>query len=225
MATITALFRYPVKSLAGEALESVTLTELGVMGDRRYAFADSAPERAGKALTARQLHAMLTYRARLSDGGVIVSTPGGASLEATSDALLSELEKAIGRPLALREAVGSNFDTSPLLLLNLASVRAFAETVGRELDARRFRANVWLEGLPPFAERAWLGRRLQAGAATLEGVLMCERCMMITLDPDTLERDPRILRELVATQDHLMGLYCRVTGAGRVAVGDIVEPL
>jgi len=225
MATITGLYRYAVKSLAGEALESAHLGVAGLAGDRRYAFMDSAPNRAGKFLTARQLNSMLTYAAHEDEGRVLVTTPAGRGLEVTSDALREELEADIGRSLALRLAPGSNFDDSPLLLLNLASVRRLGDALGRDLDPRRFRANLLLEGMEPDVEYNWLGRRLRAGSAILEGALMCERCVMITYDPDTVASDPAILRELTQARQALMGVYCRVVEPGSVVLGDHVEPM
>ena len=225
MATIAGLYRYAVKSLAGEALESARLDIGGLSGDRRYAFMDSDPNRAGKFLTARQLNPMLTYATREEGERVLVTTPAGRVLEAPSEELRRELESVLGRPLTLRESPGSNFDDSPLLLLNLASVRGLAEALGTDLDPRRFRANVLLEDMEPDAEYEWVGRRLRAGSAVLEGTLMCERCMMISFDPDTLERDRSILRELVEKRQALMGVYCRVVEAGSAILGDTVEIL
>ncbi len=225
MATITGLYRYAVKSFAGEALESARLDPDGLAGDRRYAFIDSAPNRAGKFLTARQLNTMLTYGAEEADGQVLVTTPAGRGLDVVSVALREELESVVGRPLTLREAPGSNFDDSPLLLLNLASVRRLGEVIGRDLDPRRFRANVLLEGMEPDAEYQWIGRRLRAGSAILEAALLCERCVMITYDPDTVLSDPAILHGLTRTKETLMGVYCRVAEPGSVVLGDTVEPM
>ena len=90
------------------------------------------------------------------------------------------------------------------------------------LDHRRFRANLYVDGLEPEAELGWLGRVIKAGGAELEVTSRCERCKVITMDPDTTEATPEVLRVLVERHDERMGMYCRVVRRGRVAVGDFV---
>lgn len=225
MATITGLYRYAVKSFAGEALESARLTPEGLAGDRRYAFIDSAPNRAGKPLTARQLNAMLTYGTHDEAGRLSVATPSGRALEIDSPLLQAELEAALGRSLTLRDRPGAHFDDSPLLVLNLASIRRLGAALDTTLDPRRFRANLLLEGLEPDAENQWPGLRLQAGSAVLQADVLCERCVMVTYDPDTTAADPAILRELTSSRQALLGVYCRVLQPGSVVLGDSVEPV
>ena len=221
MAIIEEIWRYPVKSMAGERVESCLAGDEGLEGDRRWALVDGAPNRAGKLLTIRQHQRLMTYRATLSGEGVLVSTPGGA-VRALDDGLVGELAAESGRPLQLRERPGANFDDSPVLVVNLASVRAFAAEVGRHVDHRRFRANVYVDGLGPEQELEWLGRRIRAGGVELEAVLRCERCVVITRDPDTTATSPELLRRLTETHEACMGVYCRVTRPGRLAVGDLL---
>ena len=90
------------------------------------------------------------------------------------------------------------------------------------IDPRRFRANLYVEGLEPEAELRWLGRVIRAGNAELEVVDRCERCKVITMDLDTTEAKPELLRILVEKHDERLGMYCRVVRPGRVAVGDFV---
>jgi uncharacterized protein YcbX len=90
------------------------------------------------------------------------------------------------------------------------------------IDPRRFRANLYVEGLEPEEELRWLGRVIRAGAAELEVVDRCERCKVITMDPDTTEATPELLRLLVERHDERLGMYCRVVAPGRVSVGDFV---
>ncbi|HSP09876.1 MAG TPA: MOSC N-terminal beta barrel domain-containing protein [Candidatus Dormibacteraeota bacterium] len=221
MATIEEIWRYPVKSMAGERVQSCLAGENGLEGDRRWALVDGAPNRAGKLLTIRQHERLMTYRARLVGQGVEVTTPGGA-VRPLDDRLIAELAAESGRPLQLRDHPGANFDDSPVLVVNLASVRAFSAEVGQPVDHRRFRANVYVDGLEPEEELEWLGRRIRAGAAELEAVLRCERCVVITRDPDTTASSPELLRRLTETHATCMGVYCRVTRPGRLAVGDLL---
>jgi uncharacterized protein YcbX len=205
--------------MAGERLESCLVTETGLEGDRRWALVDGKANRAGKPLTIRETELLLTYRARLGDRGVQVVTPGGETRPLDAR-LVADLAVETSRPLTLREGAGLNFDDSPVLVVNLSTVAAFELSAGVEIDRRRFRANVYLEGLEPEEELRWLGRRIRAGAAELEVVSRCERCVVITRDPDTTEASPELLRVLTQTSDTCMGVYCRVARPGMVVTGD-----
>lgn len=219
VAIIKEIWRYPVKSMAGERLHSCVAGEHGLEGDRRWALVDGAPNRQGKLLTIRQHDGLMTYRARLAGDAVEVLRPGGEARALDGD-LVGELAAESGRPLQLREAPGANFDDSPVLIVNLATVRAFAAEAGQTVDHRRFRANVYVDGMASEQELEWLGRRIHSGGVELEVVLRCERCVVITRDPDTMATSPDLLRRLTETHETCMGVYCRVTRSGRLAVGD-----
>ena len=222
MASVVEVWRYPVKSMAGERLDSCAVTEAGLEGDRRWAFVDGSPNRAGKLLTIRQDERMMTYSARLANDHVEVVASGG-EVRDLDDRLVSQLAAEISRPLTLRDVKGANFDDSPVLVVNLATVAAFGVQAGMHVDHRRFRANLYVDGLAPEEEIAWVGRSLQAGDAELEVVSRCERCVVITRDPDTTTTTPELLRLLTETAETCMGVYCRVTRPGRVATGDSVR--
>lgn len=128
-------------------------------------------------------------------------------------------------PYAVVEEPAGIFDHHPLLLVNLASVAALAAIAGREVDHRRFRANVYLDGAAADEERRWPGRRLRLGSALLEAMELCERCVVATLHPDTLEEAPDLLRVMLAARGGMMGVYCRVVEPGYVVTGDECEPL
>jgi len=220
MARVTEVWRYPVKSMAGERLESCMVTDAGFEGDRRWAMIDRTPNRDGKWFNIKQHAPLMTYRARYVDGALQVVDPKGADvgLDAAFQQVLDESQ----RPVELRELPGENFDDSHVLIVNLASVRAFAMEAGMALDPRRFRANLYVDGMEPQEELRWLGRTIRAGEAELDVTSRCERCKVITMDPDTTEQTPELLRLLVARHDERMGMYCRVVKPGRVAVGDYV---
>ena len=222
MASVVEVWRYPVKSMAGERLDSCAVTEAGLEGDRRWAFVDGSPNRAGKLLTIRQDERLMTYSARLANDHVEVVASGG-EVRDLDDRLVSQLAAEISRPLTLRDVKGANFDDSPVLVVNLATVAAFGVQAGMHVDHRRFRANLYVDGLAPEEEIAWVGRSLQAGDAELEVVSRCERCVVITRDPDTTTTTPELLRLLTETAETCMGVYCRVTRPGRVATGDSVR--
>ena len=221
--TVAEIWRYPVKSMAGERLEACFVADTGLEGDRRWALVDGTPNRAGKPLTVREAEVLLTYRARLAGDGALVVTPGGDSRR-LDDRLVAYLAAETSRPLTLREGAGLNHDDSPVLVVNLATVGAFELSAGVEVDRRRFRANIYIEGLELEEELRWLGRRIRLGDAELEVVSRCERCVVITRDPDTTQASPKLLRVLTEMSDTCMGVYCRVAKSGMVATGDPCGP-
>jgi uncharacterized protein len=221
--TIAEIWRYPVKSMAGERLDSCFITEIGLDGDRRWALVDGTVNRAGKLFTNTQDARLMTYRARLVDHGVEVSTPRGQSRD-LDDQLVAELGREVSRPLTLRDTAGVNFDDSPVLVVNLSTVAAFALAAGMPIDHRRFRGNLYVEGFESDEEVRWLGRRIRVGAVELEPVRRCERCVVITRDPETTLASPGLLRVLTETSETFMGIYCRVVRPGVVSVGDVIGP-
>jgi len=224
VAEVGQIWRYPVKSMGGERLDACLITDTGLEGDRRWALVDGTVNRAGKLLSIRQDERLMTYRARLEENVAVVVTPEGETrrLEEGMVALLTE---RTARPLTLRDAAGANFDDSHVLVVNMASVTAFGLEAGFHVDHRRFRANLYVEGLEPEEELGWLGRQIRAGNAELEVTKRCDRCVVITRDPETTAAAPDLLRILTETHDTCMGLYCRVVRPGRVAVGDACGPV
>lgn len=221
--TISEIWRYPVKSMAGEKLDSCLVTETGLDGDRRWALVDGVPNRHGKLYTSTEDARLMTYRARLSSQGVEVVTQAGEKRR-LDDHFVAELAAAVARPLTLRDQAGNNFDDSHVLVVNLATVAAFALEAGAEIDRRRFRANFYVDGLEAEEEMRWLGRRIRVGSAVLEVVKRCERCAVISRDPDTTLASPELLRLLAQTSDTCMGVYCRVETPGSVTTGDRCGP-
>ncbi len=224
MAAVREIWRYPVKSMAGERLDACDITERGLQGDRRWAFIDQSPHRAGKWFNIKQHTPLMTYRARLAGDELDLVAPGGSRV-ALDGELVRRFEMEAQRPLQLRELPGENFDDSHVLIVNLASVQAFARAAGMPVDHRRFRANLYVDGLEPEEELRWLGRRIRAGDAELEVTSRCKRCKVITMDPDTTETTPELLRVLVERHDERMGVYCQVVRPGRVSLGDPVGPI
>jgi uncharacterized protein len=221
---VAEIWRYPVKSMAGEKLTSAGLTDTGLDGDRRWALVDGTVNRAGKLLTIRQDESLMTYRASVKGDSVEVVTPSGEALR-LDDALVSGIAQKSGRPLTLRDLAGANFDDSPVLVVNMATVAAFGLEARIKMDHRRFRANLYLEGLEPEEELRWLGLHIAVGGAELEVTKRCDRCVVITRDPDTTTASPELLRILTNTYETCMGVYCRVVHPGQVTVGDLFGPV
>jgi MOSC domain-containing protein len=220
---ITHLWRYPVKSLAGEPLAQTRLDRGGMPFDRQYIIKDGEPTRKGNALTARVVSDLLAYQATVDADAVRVSAPDGRIFPV--ETLSSHLASALGRALWVEAAPAGAapfHDAHDILVLNAASVRALEREWAKPLDPRRFRPNIMLDGddLAPYVEDSWVGRRFSVGEAVLEGAALDQRCVLPTIDPQSLVRDPTLLRLIVERHNQCFGLYCRVLAAGNIALGD-----
>jgi len=221
---ITQLMRYPVKSLAGEALTSVQVNLGGMLFDRSYALVDRSEKLDGKKLTARRESALLSFQALVTaNDEVLVRTPAGESRRVDDPAFQAQLRTALHRPFDIERSGANNFhDAHDLLVINAASVRALAREWDAPVNPLRFRPNIIIDGddVEPFVELQWAGNTLQAGSAAFEGVVPCERCVLTTIDPDTLVTSPDFLALIVRNHEARFGLYCRVREPGIVSVGD-----
>lgn len=220
MAVVREIWRYPVKSMSGERLESCAITDNGLEADRHWAFIEGSEPRVGKFFNIKQHSDLMRYRARLVEGRLEVTAPDGTSsgLDGALRTLLAESQRVVN----MRHQAGANFDDAPVHIVNLASVAAFSLEAEMRVDHRRFRANLYIEDLEPEEETRWVGRRIRAGTAELEVIQRCVRCVVVNHDPDTTETAPRLLELLVERHDKCMGVYCRVVTPGQVAIGDLV---
>jgi uncharacterized protein YcbX len=224
---VAGVWRYPVKSMAAQALEAVEVSWHGLAGDRRWAFVRGGLERSGFPwMTIRQRSDMGHYRPSFLDPSrpdaspTIVRTPGGAELDVLDPALAAEL----GEGVRLIKQDRGVFDSMPLSLITTQTVAELGALVGAELDARRFRANLLIEAADgsPFREDAWVGRVLSIGGMRMRVDERDERCVVVTVDPVTSERDPAILRAIARERESCLGVYGSTVQPGRVAVGDAV---
>jgi uncharacterized protein YcbX len=116
-------------------------------------------------------------------------------------------------------------------VISLATIAGIGREVGRELDRRRFRANLVIETelSEPFVEDGWVGRMLAFGESDLGpavSVTTCDvRCMMINLDPETGEQDARVMKTVVRINKNNAGVYATVVRSGTIRVGDRVTLL
>ena len=219
---VAELWRYPVKSMAGERVGEAYVSWFGVAGDRRWAFVREGVERSGFPwLTIRERSDMWRYRPAFEDPGdpegsrTIVTTPAGEALDVVDPALAREL----GHGARVIKQSRGVFDAFPLSIMATGSVVAAGELVGGTLDPRRFRPNLLVEA-DAFAEEGWLGRELRVGGVRVRVDERDPRCAIVNVDPDTAERDPSILRAIAQERASCLGVYASVVEGGRVAEDD-----
>lgn len=157
-----------------------------------------------------------------------LTTEGGIDAATRLFANVLDLEPE-DRPTLVRAGPTHNFgwpglvDTSMMWachLVNLASIREFEERIGREVDPRRFRANLHVDLGEPWLEREWIGRPFGIGDVTLEGVLATVRCATTEVNVETAIRDIPIPRLLMQHYGHTeMGIYANILTAGDLAPG------
>jgi uncharacterized protein YcbX len=156
-----------------------------------------------------------------------IDTPIGRTLIAQFlDAYMGE---AVPGPMRLVEVPGHMFSDiaeKAVSLINAASARDIERVARVPVDPRRFRGNLLIEGLEPWAEAHWVGRQLAVGGVRLEVFKTITRCAATEVNPATAERDLNVPKVLRAGFGHIeCGIYARVVGAGRIAVGDEIRPL
>ncbi|MEP6480718.1 MAG: MOSC N-terminal beta barrel domain-containing protein [Rhodoglobus sp.] len=228
---VAEIWRYPVKSLQGEQLDSAVVGKKGIEGDRGYAIFDLE---SGFGLTGRREAALLFGAARLVPGGVEITLPDGTI--AADDAALSNW---LGRPVALRsnadvaerryqtpedfeqeetsqweafDGARGSFRDSQGAVVSLVSTG----TLG-SWNPRRFRANVVLDGS---GENDLIGTHVSVGTARLGILKGLGRCVMVTRPQPGIERDLDVLRTVHREHDHKLAVGASIERTGRIAVGD-----
>lgn len=244
IARVVGLWRYPVKSLAGEALEAAGVGLAGIPHDRTHAVVD---QRTGKALSAKRDPRLLAGAARAEDDRVLVTVPGVGEIPADDPSVHDALSAWLDRPVRLAAAEpgrrtvfemdldpedptavtdlqtppGTFHDSRSVLhLLTTASLAAArALHPGGDADVRRFRPNVLLTATPDgFVEDAWVGAELDLGDTRLQVRKRTTRCVLPTRAQPGLSHDPLLLRDLARGHDTCLGVYADPIRAGRVAL-------
>lgn len=228
---VLSLHRWPVKSMGGEGVETFALDRDGVAGDRAHVLYD-LHRGAPRQLTAREAPRLLAWRASYGDwDGVVgamppatLTAPDGGTLSWDAPDLPARLADDLGRAVELRVNHHGQPDLRESVLVTVRTTHeAFERELGRPLDQRRWRTNVHVElDAPAFAEEGWEGRVLTIGAATLEILHPCVRCVIPTRDPDTQHKAADILRHLTREHGGLFGMNARAHGPARIQVGDVV---
>ena len=204
---VSELWRYPVKSMAGERLAQAELGPLGIAGDRELVVVDGA----GRIVTARTRPKLLRMRAaRHPDGAVWVDGQDWREADVTR-----RLRAAAGPGARLIQPPGAErFDVLPLLVTTDGAIAALG------VDHRRLRPNLVLGGVTGLAERDWEGRFVAIGDAVVGLADLRARCVMTTWDPESGEQDLGVLQRIRREFGGTFALNAWVARPGRVAVGD-----
>jgi uncharacterized protein YcbX len=168
--------------------------------------------------------------ARPAELMIDVETPDGKTIAIDDPELIDMLRAGIDtkHELTLLRSDKSMTDCRPLSIFAVQSAKKLGEETGITVDKRRFRANVYLDltSADGFAENEFVGRSLRLGSKVVVSVLERDpRCMMITLDPDTAEKSPAILKAVAQAHEGMAGVYGAVLAEGMIRKGDPVELL
>ena len=257
--TVDSLWRYPIKSMSGEAMTEAFMGFSGFYGDRCFAFKNSSARKGFPYMNATAQQQMLRYRPQFryaeraakppnlteamsiapgvtpanadpNDLIVDVVTPSGAVVAVDDPALIEMLCEGLRgeNHLTLVHSDRALTDCRPVSLISLQTVRQVEAELGMPLDKRRFRANVYLNLASDtgFAEDELVGRKLRIGARAVMMVLERDpRCKMISLDPDTGEHNPEVLRKVAQAHATFAGVYCAVLVEGILTKSDSIELL
>jgi uncharacterized protein YcbX len=233
---VAELWRFPVKSLAGERLERAEVDSYGIVGDRRWALADTAT---GAILTARRVPQLLFAQGCWTAGGGACVLVDGKKLADEED-----LSAWLGRSVALvstsdtkartyeapidweQEETGAwqswegaraTFHDSARTQLSIMSRASM-----RDWDVRRFRSNVVLEAGD---DKALVDHRVRIGGVVADVVKRIDRCVMVTRAQPGIEPALDVLRAILGEEEGNLGVGASVVEAGILAVDDLVETL
>jgi uncharacterized protein len=231
---VEAIFRYPVKSMAGERLEAAHLGWYGLDGDRRLALR-RVDDRSGMPwLTASKLPDLVRFapqcRADGAQGDIPthIRTPDGTEMSVFGKDLAAEVGRRYGAPVEMMQLRHGIFDEASISVIALDTVHEIGRLAGLRLDVRRFRPNVVVRTLRsvPFQEDEWLGGVLSFGegddAPAIAVTMRDVRCSMVNLDPDSASPAPEVMKAVVRAHQNTAGIYGVVTRIGRLAVGQTI---
>lgn len=209
---VKELWRYPVKSMAGERIPEIAVDKFGFADDRKILVTGAD----GRVITSRTHPKLLGLKGSLGpDGRPLISGHAWDSPEAES-----LVRAAVGKDAGLMYYEGEErFDVLPLLVATDGAIEYM------KIDGRRLRPNIVVGGVEGLLEREWPGHRLRIGEIVIHAAQLRGRCVMTTYDPDTLKQDTSVLRNIVKQLGGRMALDCSVVSGGLVREGDSVTLL
>jgi uncharacterized protein YcbX len=246
---LAEIWRYPVKSMLGEQLDSAMVGPGGVEGDRGWAVLDAET---GVSLSAKRYAALLRCRAWTREGRVIIGLPDGREFPAGSCEVADCLSSLLGRrvvtrpasaietirhefPTAVTEGEGepflwepgteSFFDSAPLHLLTTATLAELQRSLpDSEISLARFRPNFSIEtDETGFIENGWVDQEITLGSLRCLVTDQMKRCVMVSRDQSDLSRAPEVVRKIFKTNDGNAGIAMRALDSGRVDRGTEVR--
>lgn len=207
---IAEIWRYPVKTMAGEQLQQARIGPLGIEGDRVVHVEDAN----GRVITSRTHPRFLGHKGSLGpDGEPLMDGRPWRSPEVAAD--VAEIVGSGAR--LVRDDGAGRFDVLPLLVATDGAIAAFG------LDRRRLRPNIVIGGVDGMSERDWPGATLRIGKVLIGIQDLRPRCVMTSYDPDTQEQNREITRDIYRRFEGKLALNCFVSAGGEIAVGDEVE--
>jgi uncharacterized protein YcbX len=231
---VEAIYRYPVKSMRGELLETAALGWHGIDGDRRFALRRVDDRSGFPWLTATSLPALLLFSPVCPEPGgarrppTHVRTPDGEEMPALGEDLAADIERRHGAPVQMMELRHGIFDDACISVIASDTVREIGRLSAQAADVRRFRPNIVVRLLrpSPFQEDGWIGGVLSFGRevdAPAVAVTMRDlRCAMVNYDPDSARPAPEVLKAVVRANAVHAGIYGAVTRTGQLTVGQTV---
>ena len=204
---VTELWRYPVKTMAGERLDRATVGPLGIEGDRIVHVEDGE----GRVITSRSHPRFLGHKGTLGAGGAVL-VDGRPWRSAAVAAEVAELGGPGARLVHYEGA--ERFDVLPLLVATDGAIAAFG------YDGRRLRPNIVIGGVTGLDETGWPGACLRVGGALIGVQDLRQRCIMTSFDPDTQVQDREVTRSIYRRFGGKLALNCFVIEAGTITVGD-----
>jgi uncharacterized protein len=231
---IEALFRYPVKSMRGEALTTAELGWHGLEGDRRLALRRLDEHGGFPWLTASKLPELILFTPQRRENGngealpTHVLTPEGEMMPVFGEALAAEIERRYGNRVQMMHLKHGIFDDASISVITSDTVGEVCRLAGKSADVRRFRPNIVVRSSRgvPFEEDEWVGGVLTFGesddapavAVTMHDV----RCAMVNIDPDDGSLHTEMMKAAVRANQNNAGIYGAVTRVGKLFVGQSV---
>lgn len=203
---VQEIWRYPVKTMAGERLDRAEIGPRGIAGDRLVHVQDVH----GRIVTSRSTPRFLAHKGTFASAALVDGRPWDSAEVA------AEVAGIAGEGARLVETSEGSFDRLPLLITTDGALAAFGH------DYRRLRPNLIISGVDGLAEFAWLGRRLRIGRVLVGIEDLRRRCVMTSYDPDTQVQDMSVTEDIVQRFEGRFGLNCFVIEPGEIAVGDEV---
>ena len=231
---IEAIFRYPVKSMRGEPLQTATLGWHGIEGDRRVAVRRLEDRSTFPWLIASRLPDLILFTPQPREEGssealpASVLTPDGEEMPLFGEALAAEIGRRSGCAVEMMQLKHGIFDDACISVISSTTVLEICQLARIAADVRRFRPNIVIRSTRavPFEEDGWLGGVLTFGGAddgpAVTVTMRDARCAMVNFDPDGASPAPEVLKAAVRANQNNAGVYGAVTRIGQLSVGQAV---